>query len=393
MAKKFLLFICLFLQLFAAQTSIEEPIWPDGESFLTFLESNSIPLSLYYELDREDQEIASEIRAGIKYQILRDDSGRIRQVLIPVNEELQIQIYKDADDKFKMQLTPISYQEEKNIVLSIKINSSPYKDIMEHTGSVALANAFSVAMKGQANLKKIKKDDRLIIIYTQKRRLGQVFGMPEIHAAMIEVNKKQHTVYKFENKFYDKSGKQNDKFFLVRPISNARITSPFTLKRYHPVLRRYKAHLGVDYGAPKGTAIRSAGDGRVKFVGRKGGYGKVLIITHGGGYETLYAHVNGFAKGIKTGAKVKQNQLVAYVGNTGMSTGPHLHFGLYKNQQAINPESMLKVKKSGFESGEKAKFQKIVNENNAKISKYIKEDIMTQKEEPLEKFIYFRDAQ
>ena len=390
MAKKLFILMAFFLQLFAAKPSVEELSWPNGATFLTFLEGNLMPLSLYYNLDREDKELASEIIAGVKYQILRDENEEIQQVLIPVNEELQIQIYKDEYGKFKMQFTPISYQTEEG-VLSIKVNSSPYQDIINNTGNTALANAFSVAMNGQVDFKKIKKDDRLVIIYTQKRRLGRVFGIPEIHSAMIEVNKKQHIVYKVENKFYDKSGKQNDKFFLVRPISNARITSPFTLKRYHPILKRYKAHLGVDYGAAKGTPIKSAGDGTVKFVGKKSGYGKVLIIRHGGGYETLYAHLNGFAKGVKSGVKVKQNQLVAYVGNTGMSTGPHLHFGLYKNQQAINPESMLKVKKSSVDNATNAKFKKIMAENDSKIKKYLQSDMISEKEEPFDGFIEFKD--
>ncbi|QCD52333.1 peptidoglycan DD-metalloendopeptidase family protein [Campylobacter sp. RM16192] len=388
MVKKIFILTTFFLQLFATKPSVEELIWPNGATFLTFLESNSIPLSIYYNLDREDKEAVSEIMAGVRYQILRDKDSSIKQVLIPINEELQIQIYKDEHDKFKVQLTPISYQVE-DMVLSIKVNVSPYQDILDHTGSVALANAFSIAMNGQVDFRRIKKDDRLIIVYTQKRRLGRVFGMPEIHSAMIEVNKKQHFVYRMENKFYDKSGKQNDKFFLIRPIANARITSRFTLKRYHPVLKRYKAHLGVDYGAPKGTPIKSAGDGTVKFVGRKGGYGKVIIVRHSGGYETLYAHLNGFAKGIKSGLKVKQNQLVAYVGNTGMSTGPHLHFGLYKNQKAINPESMLKIKKSSVDSSVNAEFKKIMAENDSKIKKYLDKELTSEKEESFDNFVEF----
>ncbi|MGB2553206.1 peptidoglycan DD-metalloendopeptidase family protein [Campylobacter sp. MOP51] len=393
MVRIFFVGIFLSLQLCAAKLSVEELSWPNGSTFLTFLEANSIPLSLYYNLDREDKEIASEIMAGVKYQILRDEQDGIRQVLIPVNEELQIQIFKDEYDKFKIQLTPISYQLEDKI-LSIKLESSPYKDIVDHTGSIGLANAFSLAMRGEVDFRKLKKGDKIIIVYTQKRRLGRVFGMPEIHSAMVEASKKRYSVYKFENKFYNKSGKKNDKFFLIRPLGNARITSPFTLKRYHPVLKRYRAHLGVDYGAPKGTPIKSAGDGKVKFVGRKNGYGKTIVINHGGGYETLYAHVNGFAKGMKSGAKVKQGQVIAYVGNTGLSTGAHLHFGLYKNQQAINPEKMLKSKKAIITSSgskESGKFKKVVDENDAKMKKYIVEDIQSEKEEVFDNFVEFKD--
>ena len=284
--KKFSFALLLAVNLFAVEpikSTVQELNWPSGDTFLTFLEKNSIPLKLYYDLDSEDKEFVSEIKAGIAYQILRDEKGSIKQVLIPINEELQAQIYKDEDDKFKFQLSSISYQTYKR-VLSMPVSANPSQDILEATGSAGLAHGFYMAMKGEVGEKefrKLKKGDRIAMGYTQKFRLGRTFGMPEIHWAMIEIGGKRYTVYKYENKYYDKSGKKNDKFLLTRPIANARITSPFTPKRYHPILKRYKAHLGVDYGAAKGTPIKAAGEGTVKFVGTKGGYGKVVIIRRG----------------------------------------------------------------------------------------------------------------
>ena len=269
--RKFSLALLLTVNLFAAepiQPTIQELSWPNGDTFLTFLEKNSIPLSLYYDMDSDDKEFVSEIKAGISYQILRDEKGVISQVLIPVNEELQAQIYKDNDGKYNFQLSSISYQTHRR-VLSMPITVSPSQDIQDATGSAALAHGFYLAMKSEvpeSEFKKLKKGDRLAMEYTQKTRLGRTFGMPEIHWASIQIGEKKYVTYKFENKYYDKSGKKNDKFLLTRPIANARITSPFTPKRYHPILKRYKAHLGVDYGAPKGTPIKAAGDGTVKFV-------------------------------------------------------------------------------------------------------------------------------
>ncbi len=384
--KKFSLALLLAVNLFAAspiQSTVQELSWPSGDTFLTFLEKNSIPLSLYYDMDSDDKEFVSEIKAGISYQILRDEKGGISQVLIPVNEELQAQIYKDNDGKYNFQLSSISYQTHRR-VLSMPITVSPSQDIQDATGSAALAHGFYLAMKNEvpeSEFKKLKKGDRLAMEYTQKTRLGRTFGVPEIHWAMIEIGGKRYAVYKYENKYYDKSGKKNDKFLLTRPIANARITSPFTPKRYHPILKRYKAHLGVDYGAPKGTPIKAAGEGTVKFVGTKSGYGKVVIVGHVGGYETLYAHTSGFAKGIKSGVKVKQGQLIAYVGNTGMSTGSHLHFGVYKNGNAINPETEIKVAKSVFALNESAKFQKYIKQFENKIKEYANKDEIPEKEQ------------
>ena len=374
--KKFSLALLLAVNLFAAapiQPTAQELSWPKGDSFLTFLEKNSIPLKLYYDLDSEDKEFLDEIKEGISYQISRDENGGISQVLIPVNEELQAQIYKDNDGGFKFQLSPISYQTYDR-VLSMPVSANPSQDIIETTGSVALAHGFYLAMKGEVGdgeFKRLKKGDRLAMSYKQKIRLGRTFGMPEIDWAAIEIRGKRYTVYRHQNKYYDKSGKKSDKFLLTRPISNARITSPFTPKRFHPILKRYKAHLGVDYGAPKGTPIKAAGEGTVKFVGTKSGYGKVVILKHAGAYETLYAHTNGFAKGIKTGVKVKQGQLIAYVGNTGMSTGSHLHFGVYKNGTAVNPETEIKVAKSVFFSKEEREFKNRVERLEPEIKRLL----------------------
>lgn len=383
--KKFSLALLLAVNLFAAapiQSTVQELSWPKGDSFLTFLEKNSIPLKLYYDLDSEDKEFLDEIKEGISYQISRDENGGISQVLIPVNEELQAQIYKDSDGGFKFQLSPISYQTYDR-VLSMPVSANPSQDIIETTGSVALAHGFYLAMKGEVGdgeFKRLKKGDRLAMSYKQKIRLGRTFGMPEIDWAAIEIRGKRYTVYRHQNKYYDKSGKKSDKFLLTRPISNARITSPFTPKRYHPILKRYKAHLGVDYGAPKGTPIKAAGEGTVKFVGTKSGYGKVVILKHAGAYETLYAHTNGFAKGIKTGVKVKQGQLIAYVGNTGMSTGSHLHFGVYKNGTAVNPETEIKVAKSVFFSKEEKEFKNRVERLEPEIKKALGKDRIPEKE-------------
>ena len=115
-----------------------------------------------------------------------------------------------------------------------------------------------------------------------------------------------------------------------------RISSYFTGKRFHPILKYFRPHLGIDYAAPKGTPIVSIGDGVVTYAGRKGGFGKFISIKHTNNYTTMYAHLSGYAKGIRTGAKVRQNQLIGYVGSTGLSTGPHLDFRIKQNGVFIN---------------------------------------------------------
>jgi murein DD-endopeptidase MepM/ murein hydrolase activator NlpD len=127
------------------------------------------------------------------------------------------------------------------------------------------------------------------------------------------------------------------KAFLRTPVEFARISSRFSLGRKHPILNKIRAHKGVDYAASTGTPVRAAGDGVIKLAARKGGYGRAIIIQHGGRYTTLYGHLSRYARSIKRGKHVKQGQIIGYVGMTGLATGPHLHYEFRVNGVHRNP--------------------------------------------------------
>lgn len=137
--------------------------------------------------------------------------------------------------------------------------------------------------------------------------------------------------------YFTPAGASLKKVFLKSPIRYGRITSTFKRRRFHPVLQIYRAHRGVDYGAPIGTPVRAVGDGTVTFAARSGGGGNVVKIRHNSIYQTAYKHLSGYAKGVRVGARVQQGQVIAYVGNTGLSTGPHLHFEFYQSGNYIDP--------------------------------------------------------
>lgn len=137
--------------------------------------------------------------------------------------------------------------------------------------------------------------------------------------------------------YYDHRGNELGESFIRSPIPMARVSSGFTYKRRHPVLDIVRPHLGIDLAAPTGTPIMAPSDGRVNFVGWKGGFGKHIILEHGGGYRSYYGHLSGFAKNIKVGARVQQKQIIGYVGSTGMSTGPHLDYRIAHNGVFTNP--------------------------------------------------------
>jgi len=140
-----------------------------------------------------------------------------------------------------------------------------------------------------------------------------------------------------ETQYYTPTGDTMRKEFLRTPIDFARISSHFNLRRKHPILNRIRAHKGTDYAAATGTPIKAAGDGKVIYAGQKGGYGNVVIIQHGQTYKTLYAHISKFRRGIHSGVRVKQGQVIAYVGSTGLASGPHLHYEFHVNGAVRNP--------------------------------------------------------
>ncbi len=357
--KKIILLICiLFNTLFSAQ--IEELSWQKGESFLTFLEKNKIPLKLYYDLDKEDQELCSEIQSGNRFFSYTEEDGSLIQALIPVSLDMQIHIYKDSSNEYKFQTLPINYT-EKSELIAIPITESISNDIQKATGDVTIAALLNTLFSNSnADFKKMKKGDFIAIEYNQKTYMGKLHGMPEINAAMIQINGKPF--YRFRNskddKYYDENGVGFTKTYLFQiPLTFTRISSPFTNKRYHPVLKRYRAHLGTDFAAPTGRNIYAASDGKVEFVGTQSGYGKTVIINHQNGYKTLYAHQNGFAKGLRQGQMIKKGTHIGYVGSTGLSSGPHLHLGMYKNNVAIDPMTVLQRPKfEGLDPKEKPIF-------------------------------------
>ena len=356
MNKIILLLIISLNFLFGAQ--VQELPWPKGESFLTFLEKYSIPQKLYFDLEKEDKELCSEIVADKRYFLYTNDDGTLNQVLIPVSEEIQLHLYQDIDGTYKFQTLPINYDEYTETI-AIKINTSLSHDILDITGDVTLAVMVKHIFSG-VDFRRMQKGDYVAIKYTQKSLLGRPHGLPEIHGAMVEVG--PNTYFRFKNKkddkYYDEKGVGFTKtYFFQIPLKYSRISSHFTKKRFHPVLKRYRAHLGTDFAAPRGRKIYAAAPGRIEFKGRKGGYGNTIIINHGNGYKTLYAHQNKFASNIRRGQKVNKGQHIGYVGSTGLSSGPHLHLGLYKNGRAINPLKVIrKAETKGLKGKEKQTF-------------------------------------
>ncbi len=170
---------------------------------------------------------------------------------------------------------------------------------------------------------------------------------------------KKHKAMSFKSGYYDLRGNSLHKQFLRAPLNYRRISSYFSRRRFHPILRYWRPHLGIDYAAPIGTPITSVGDGTVIFKGWKGGYGRFIKIRHNSVYTTTYGHLWRYAKKIRKGRKVKQGQVIGYVGSSGLSTGPHLDFRMVKNGKCVNFLRLKFPSKKKISSNHRAEFNRL----------------------------------
>jgi murein DD-endopeptidase MepM/ murein hydrolase activator NlpD len=208
----------------------------------------------------------------------------------------------------------------------------------------------------------IHRGDQFKVMYEEKYLDGKKIGNGAILAVEFINQGKTYKAVRYTDKegytnYYSPTGESMRKAFLRMPVDFARISSHFNLNRKHPVLHTIRAHKGTDYAAPRGTPIKAAGDGKVIHAGRKGGYGNTVILQHGQGYQTLYAHMHNFGGGIKAGARVRQGQIIGYVGTTGLSTGPHLHYEFHVHGVPRNPMTIDLPKTVAILDSEKARFK------------------------------------
>ncbi|HIE54487.1 MAG TPA: peptidase M23, partial [Chromatiaceae bacterium] len=202
----------------------------------------------------------------------------------------------------------------------------------------------------------LREGDQFRVLYEEqyldgkKLRNGPILGAEFINQGK-SYRAIRYTDSKGDTAYYDPDGHAKRRAFIRTPVKFSRISSRFTRKRWHPVLKKWRSHKGVDYAAPRGTPVKATGNGTVVFRGKKGGYGNVIFLRHGGKYTTVYGHLSRFAKGVKNGSKVKQGQIIGYVGSTGLATGPHLHYefrinGIHRNPLTVKLPKTLRLPES-----------------------------------------------
>lgn len=225
----------------------------------------------------------------------------------------------------------------------------------------------------------LRKGDRFAVVYESITHLGKEIRSGKLLASEFINNGKSYQAAWFptngtEGGYYSAEGKSLRKAFLRSPLEFSRITSSFSTARFHPVLQKWRAHKGIDYGAPTGTRVRATGDGFVEFIGTRGGYGKVVVLRHQGRYNTLYAHLSGFSQGIRPGSRVSQGDTIGYVGATGLASGPHLHYEFQINGAHQNPLAMTLPSAPPLTANQLPEFRRYIATHFAQIDRIRNEE-------------------
>ena len=280
------------------------------------------------------------------YLIIDQSNNSVKEFILQISNKERVLLTRSNEEKndFSQEIILTKLDKkivyEENVILQSLYKSATDKKIPANT-IIELARIYGFQIDFQRD---IKKKDRFQIMYEVFiDENNKVIETGNILFANLILSGEDNSLYYFDKEgsagHYDKNGKSIKKALMKTPINGARLSSPFGMRK-HPIDGFNKMHRGTDFAAPKGTQIMASGSGTIKKAGWCGGGGNCVVIRHNSTYETIYAHMSKFAKGVKKGMRVKQGQTIGYVGSTGKSTGPHLHYEVIVNGKKINSQTL-----------------------------------------------------
>ena len=316
----------------------------------------------------------NKLKIGTRIEIisyLKDSEKTVKEIIIYPDVENKINISK-VKDNFIVE-KDIKTLFSKNKFYEVKIDKSIYSSLkqVEVPDNIIMefVQLFSFDIDFQRD---IKNGNSLKIMFDQYYdKYDNVVKTGSIYFAEINLLSSSYELYRFKSQdmieYFNAEGKSATKALMKTPINGARLSSGFGMRK-HPILGYNKKHQGVDFAAPTGTPIMAAGTGHIEFVGNNGGAGKYIRIKHLNGYKTSYSHLSKYASGIKKNVRVTQGQTIGYVGNTGLSTGPHLHYEVIYNGERINPMKMKLPSGKKLEGENLRNFLLVKEKTDAEIS-------------------------
>ncbi len=343
------------------------------ESLLSRLGVRESEAIEFLRSSRDAQAISRQLSPGKNVTARVGSQGELLSLIFPLNGGKDSALTVDRQPGgFKAVEQPLQL-ETQVLMKSAEIRYSLFgaSDAAGIPDSVAtqLADIFGGDIDFHRDL---RKGDRFSVIYEAVNHLGKLVRTGRILAAEFVNNGKNYRAVWFQGNdgqggYYTADGKNIRKAFLRSPLEFSRITSGFTTARFHPVLQKWRAHKGIDYGAAVGTRVKATGDATVEFVGTQGGYGKVVILRHQSRYTTLYGHLSGFASGLRKGMRVAQGDIVGFVGATGLASGPHLHYEFRINDVHQNPLAIALPSAPPLAAHQMARFRDLAQSQLARI--------------------------
>ena len=305
-------------------------------------------LDLFFKDKKTKQEIINlfnsqidlrSLKVGQNIFFYRNINNIVLEIILPINFETDLIVYKDESGKFLINKKQLEITNQFSSV-RYEINTSIFEDGKNNDVPLPiLAKVIQLYSFDIDFQRDIRKGNSLEIYYESfynKERDQNSFGKIYYTNLFLENKELEYFIFKTKDGFFDyfnKKGKNVKKALLKTPIDGARLSSSFGMRK-HPISGYNKMHKGTDFAAPTGTPVYAGGNGRIEYLGRNGSYGKYIRIRHSNSYKTAYAHLSGYKKGLSKGSSVIQGDIIGYVGSTGKSTGPHLHYEIiYKNEQ------------------------------------------------------------
>lgn len=348
----------------------QQPLWQADE-----IRKDDTLSSLMKRLNIQNEEAIQFLRRSPEASDLASRLRPKRAILAQTTNDgelLELQYQYDANTALQVKLVEGGYQakqlqvtlEPRTLMKSAEIQSSLFAatDGADIPDSIAMqiADIFSSDIDFHQDL---RKGDRFSVVYEAEYSHGELSKSGKVLAIEFVNQGKSYQAILYRNQngeehYFTPEGKSLNKAFLRSPIEFSRISSGFTLARYHPVLKKWRAHKGVDYAATTGTRIKATASGTVAFVGKKGGYGNTIILKHINGISTLYAHLSSFTSGLRSGQKISQGDIIGRVGQTGLASGPHLHYEFRVNNQHKDPLKIALPKTVSLKASDIAAFNK-----------------------------------
>lgn len=302
----------------------------------------NVSLGLIDKLAKASREVfdVRKIRANRNYTVLcSNDSLNTARYFIYEPSRVEYVIY-ELSDSIRISTGQHAVDTVTKTFAGV-IDYSIYQTLSEADAPTELVNELSDVYAWQIDLFKVQKGDKFKMIYEEVQIKGERVGVGRIKAAQFERGEEEFYAFHYDQggkeDYFDEKGNSLKKAFLKAPLKYSRISSRFSTSRLHPVLKVERPHHGTDYAAPRGTPIRAVGDGVITKANYSGGAGNFVKIKHNSTYTTGYMHLSKYGEGIRVGKRVKQGDIIGYVGNTGLSTGPHLCYRFWKNGQPVNP--------------------------------------------------------